>query len=694
MPKTYYVDSVTGSDTNAGLSSDAPLASLVALEKIVLSPGDTVLFARGSTYNDQLDIKNSGSLANPISFGAYGDGDAPLIHGAGRGIYGSKADNIVVRDLAIADTSGNAIYAGGAKNWVVENVTVTGTGGPNAGSISFQSCSNITIRNCDIEDVFSDGIWMDKVTGVLIENNSIGTVQGHNGDNVQVVNSTDVVVRGNVLDMSEATNSSKGNLVVNKSQNVLIEGNTLTGGGFGASVNSDDVAIIGNEISGQSGYTWSFGIGLGEQWSVSNYLISNNFIHDVKLGISLTGFGEPVVHRTDIDITNNIFENTGAALKVDRPSSGEFSNNFISVGSNPVSISKSVAESGTFVIGENTTFVTTDPQANFDYAAIASDHELVSGNLTDNDSSMTGAQLWVRNVQGQDVDAEVHTVVGKYGTLTIDAAGSYSYVVDADKMAGIGETVQDVFTYLVTDTKNNAHSTLTITVEPRPNVGPDASHDFAITNGDGNVVGNLLANDTDADGNTLDLETVNGINLGEGMSKIEGKYGVLTISADGTYSYDLDGAKRATLSKDSVETFTITVGDGRDTDTSLLTIDLNKAAIPVLSPKLKPVAVDDRFYVDASGRIEGNILANDYDPNGTAVYLRTVGDFRVSDKPIVLFGTYGSLTISSSGAFVYEANAGAPSGLGAVKDSFRYKISDGSLQDAGAFSFYLEDIGV
>lgn len=42
MCKTYYVDPQTGGDTNNGLTPEKPLATLFAVNRLALAPGDTV----------------------------------------------------------------------------------------------------------------------------------------------------------------------------------------------------------------------------------------------------------------------------------------------------------------------------------------------------------------------------------------------------------------------------------------------------------------------------------------------------------------------------------------------------------------------------------------------------------------------------------------------------------------------------
>ncbi len=53
------------------------MKTLKAVNKLFLSPGDSVFFARGSAFYGGLLIKSSGTADSPITFTAYGKGPAP-----------------------------------------------------------------------------------------------------------------------------------------------------------------------------------------------------------------------------------------------------------------------------------------------------------------------------------------------------------------------------------------------------------------------------------------------------------------------------------------------------------------------------------------------------------------------------------------------------------------------------------------
>ena len=50
--RKYYVDSINGSDTNDGLSENSAFASLFAVNRLALKPGDHILLACGTVFTD------------------------------------------------------------------------------------------------------------------------------------------------------------------------------------------------------------------------------------------------------------------------------------------------------------------------------------------------------------------------------------------------------------------------------------------------------------------------------------------------------------------------------------------------------------------------------------------------------------------------------------------------------------------
>ena len=77
----YFVDATLGVDGAAGTEL-APWKTISKVNGEAYSAGDSISFKKGELWREQLTVPSSGSSGNPITFGAYGSGSAPLISGA------------------------------------------------------------------------------------------------------------------------------------------------------------------------------------------------------------------------------------------------------------------------------------------------------------------------------------------------------------------------------------------------------------------------------------------------------------------------------------------------------------------------------------------------------------------------------------------------------------------------------------
>lgn len=78
----YYVAS-NGNDANNGTSTSSPWKSLNKVNSSfsTLNPGDNILFNRGDVFYGSLIVNKSGTAGSPITIGAYGTGNKPVITG-------------------------------------------------------------------------------------------------------------------------------------------------------------------------------------------------------------------------------------------------------------------------------------------------------------------------------------------------------------------------------------------------------------------------------------------------------------------------------------------------------------------------------------------------------------------------------------------------------------------------------------
>lgn len=177
---TYYVDAVSGDDTNNGTSNNSPWKSLGKVNGMTFSAGDRILFKKGGSWTGLLAPKGSGATGNPIIIDSYGSGNKPLINGDGTNeaaVQLRNQDYWTIQNIAVTNRdpdpsalelrSGVKIIAEGAVvNGIhIKNVEVSDVEGSynRAGSISFYFNAGIHIR-------MDAGTPMGKYDGVLVEN--------------------------------------------------------------------------------------------------------------------------------------------------------------------------------------------------------------------------------------------------------------------------------------------------------------------------------------------------------------------------------------------------------------------------------------------------------------------------------------------------------------------------------------------
>ncbi|MEM7212006.1 MAG: M10 family metallopeptidase C-terminal domain-containing protein, partial [Pseudomonadota bacterium] len=164
------------------------------------------------------------------------------------------------------------------------------------------------------------------------------------------------------------------------------------------------------------------------------------------------------------------------------------------------------------------------------------------------------------------------------GSMTFDTNGAY------DSLA-VGQTETETVTYTIEATDGGTDTaTVTITVSGT-NDGPVALADGFTVAEDVTLNGNLLADngsgaDSDVDASdTVEITHVNGQAINAAITLASGA--ILTVSADGTFSYNQNDAFEALDDgQTAMETFTYTISDGNGgTDTASVSIRIDGADV-------------------------------------------------------------------------------------------------------------------
>ncbi len=273
--------------------------------------------------------------------------------------------------------------------------------------------------------------------------------------------------------------------------------------------------------------------------------------------------------------------------------------------------------------------------ANINVTLMGSGNDVIylGNNQTSDTILWQGGLSWaiVSLINGETASLQINLTANESGTFDL-AGTSVSTTTDPDM------------------TNNDVTSIVTI------NAPPIAANDTYMTTEDSGVnTIDVLANDTDADGDDLTI-----------ISVTQGVNGAVVI---------IDAGKNVTYEPDAnwfgADFFNYTISDGNGrTDTATVNIT-------VISVNDMPIAVDDAYTIDEDTVLVAGgsgVLANDNDPDTSDIY-QVVGNDPVTANGI-------NMVVNPDGIFTYLTNDNATyQGLGvgeSMIDTFTYMIHDGN----------------
>ena len=284
------------------------------------------------------------------------------------------------------------------------------------------------------------------------------------------------------------------------------------------------------------------------------------------------------------------------------------------------------------------TGVNDTPTANDDTGAVSEDGPATTIGVLADDTDPDGDTLTIASVSGGT--GLVSIVDGK---IEYDPNGQFESLK-------AGETTTDTFTYTINDGKGGSDTaSVTVTITG-VNDTPTANDDTGAVSEDGpSTTIDVLADDTDPDGDPLTIASVSG---GTGLVSI----------VDGKIEYDPNGQfESLKAGETTTDTFTYTINDGKGgTDTASVTVTITGV-------NDTPTATDDTGSVSEDGPATTiDVLADDTDPDGDPLTIASVS------------GGTGLVSIVD-GKIDYDPN-GQFESLKAgetTTDTFTYTINDG-----------------
>ena len=288
----------------------------------------------------------------------------------------------------------------------------------------------------------------------------------------------------------------------------------------------------------------------------------------------------------------------------------------------------------------------------------------LTGTVLGNDSDIDGDRLTVSQftVNGTDYAAGSIATLA-VGSFTLGADGKYVFTPNTSWNGTV-----PAITVTVTDGTLSATSTLNLTVTG-VNDAPSAGLDTNTVAEDSIATGNVLTNDTDIDGDTLSVTnfTVNGVTKLAGQSATIAGVGVLTVNANGSYSFT-----PALNWNGTVPQVTYTATDG-----SL--VSTGKLLLAVTAVNDGPTALNDAKTGAEDKPLQGNVLANDSDVEFDAL---TVTEFTVAgDATVYAAGQTatiagkGEFTVGADGKYVFSPESGWSGSVPTISVT----VTDGAL---------------
>ncbi|OXB08806.1 Ig-like domain-containing protein, partial [Flavobacterium reichenbachii] len=296
------------------------------------------------------------------------------------------------------------------------------------------------------------------------------------------------------------------------------------------------------------------------------------------------------------------------------------------------------------------TAVNDAPSAVLDSYTVAEDNTVILTPLS-NDTDIEGDTLTISSINGTALTGSVQVITVPNGTVNISASG----VITFTPSANFNSATAISFPYVVSDGNLTATANIEITVTA-VNDAPSAVLDTYTVAEDNTVTLTPLSNDTDIEGDTLTISSINGTALTGSVQVITVPNGTVNISASGVITF----TPSANFNSATAVSFPYVITDG------LLTATAN-IEITVTAVNDAPSAVKDDYAVNEGGTLTvttaNGVLLNDSDVDGDAI-----------TAVLVSGPSNGTLTLNADGSFTYVHN-----GSETTTDSFTYKANDGNL---------------
>ncbi|MUJ29128.1 retention module-containing protein [Aliivibrio fischeri] len=289
-------------------------------------------------------------------------------------------------------------------------------------------------------------------------------------------------------------------------------------------------------------------------------------------------------------------------------------------------------------------------------------------------------QLDITDIDLNDTEFDFSVITSPtdaYGTVTVDANGKWTYVLNNDKAQEIGdETITETFTIQIDD-GNGGVITQDVTVnitgtDDDPIIDttiPQVTEGTVVEDGTLTATGQVAY--VDPEGDAINYNVIN---------SPSSPYGTFTVDANGVWTYELlNGLAQEIGVTGAQETYTIEVTDQTGgTIQQVITINITgENDNPTVDASSIIIgSVEEDGTATASGQLD----VSDVDLTDTSFTYTVVSGPNTAATPGDVTGLYGELTVDANGEWSYLLDNDKAQALGDIvaTEIFTIEVSDGN----------------